>query len=151
MWKQPILIKLAYYRPCSSSFLMDGHKIELSKKKQKVLGHNLLIFWRTCVWSVHISLSNGILRNAEKSGLVMTRVRIFFRDKLFIPNSGKNRKLILKVQRNQVSNVKKKKIGRFDIKSICKRYRKEILIATIANLTDYIWRRRSVGKRLSLQ
>lgn len=41
----------------------------------------------------------------------MTRVRIFFRDKLFIPNSGKNRKLILKVQRNQVSNVKKKKLG----------------------------------------
>ena len=39
----------------------------------------------------------------------MTRVRIFFRDKLFIPISGKNRKLILKVQRNQVSNVKKKK------------------------------------------
>lgn len=41
----------------------------------------------------------------------MTRVRIFFRDKLFIPNSGKSRKLILKVQRNQVSNVKKKKLG----------------------------------------
>ena len=41
----------------------------------------------------------------------MTRVRIFFRDKLFIPNSEKNRKLILKVQRNQVSNVKKKKLG----------------------------------------
>lgn len=41
----------------------------------------------------------------------MTRVRIFFRDKLFIPNSGKNRKLILKVQRNQVSNEKEKKLG----------------------------------------
>ena len=41
----------------------------------------------------------------------MTRVNIFFRDKLFIPNSGKSRKLILKVQRNQVSNVKKKKSG----------------------------------------
>ena len=45
----------------------------------------------------------------------MTRVRIFFRDKLFIPNSGKSRKLILKVQRNQVSNVKKKKLGDFTL------------------------------------
>ena len=67
----------------------------------------------------------------------MTRVRIFFRDKLFIPNSGKNRKLILKVQRNQVSNVKKKKLGDLTLNQsasvIEKRER-----ATIANLIDYI-------------